>query len=103
MGYELRDTTETVLHFPGGYLPAKVKRWFHKNDKNNLGVPIEEPWDFCGDLNLMQKAKDELGETLKQQFAWDLYRLLDPGQLICMARADQQAKAFVNTIGKWID
>jgi hypothetical protein len=58
--------------------------------------------DYCRDLNEIHDAVTlRLNVEQQQRFAWRLYELLRPGQLICLADARQRAEAFLRTVGKW--
>lgn len=51
-GWHERETEEMALHFPGGWLPAKVKRWFHGD--GIAALPFENPPDYLHSLDAIR-------------------------------------------------
>lgn len=77
-------------------------RWRNKGDTGCLAE--NDLPDFPNDLNAIHEVCEAtLTGDQKQEFAWALYKILTPGQLICLATARQQAEAFLRTVGKWKD
>jgi hypothetical protein len=64
----------------------------------------ELPW-YLGNLNAMEEAEKILSEEQMHEYTKELTLVVDPyfAPYMWRATADQRAKAFLKTIGKWTE
>jgi hypothetical protein len=105
-GWALRDNDEVQMHFPGGYLPCRVKRWFKPG---NFIVPFESIPNYFADLNACREMEETLDVNIddpdspRYAYCHELYRIVPKGQQPFRALAPQRCEAFLRLKGKWVE
>lgn len=103
-GWKRVETTEQVMHWPGGMLPTKVVRWCQKlikfgKEKFPLGVIEEDELpDYPSDLNAVHELEKKLDPFMPENTdetgeQWNHY--CDTLQEICEERSDPR-RCYIN-------
>jgi hypothetical protein len=74
---------------------------------NGIDCTCDELWDWANDLNAMHLAEEMLNKAQWEDFVDHLVNdwssLPDPWKEVCHATAKEKAKAFLRTLGKYIE